>query len=54
MRRPPPLTGMAAGPEKVDVKKSDADKQKLDMLRELAKLTKPTGNSAKGKANEDQ
>lgn len=54
MRWLPQLAGMAAGPEKVDVKKSDADKQKLDMLRELAKLTKPTGKSAQGKANEDK
>lgn len=45
---------MAPGPEKLDVKKADADKDKLAMLKELAKLTKPTGNSAKGKADEEK
>ena len=31
------------GPEKVDVKRADADKDKLAMLRELAKQAKPIG-----------
>jgi hypothetical protein len=54
MRRQPPLPGMAPGPEKLDVKKAAADKQKLDMLKELAKLTKPTGKSAQGKSHDEE
>lgn len=34
---------MAPGPEKVDVKRAEADKDKLAMLRELAKQAKPVG-----------
>jgi len=39
-------------PEKPpQVKRADSD-DKLAMLRELAKITKPTGKSAKGKSEE--
>lgn len=40
---------MAGSPDpKVNVKRAQED-DKLAMLRELAKLTKPTGNSSQGK-----
>jgi hypothetical protein len=34
---------MAPGPEKVDVKRAADDKDKLALLRELAKAAKPIG-----------
>lgn len=40
-------------PEKVDVKRAGED-DKMAMFRELAKHTKPTGASAKGKSEERQ
>ncbi|HUR62643.1 MAG TPA: hypothetical protein VM286_09805 [Candidatus Thermoplasmatota archaeon] len=42
---------MAKPDPKVAAKRADADDDKLAMLKELAKLTKPTGNSAKGKSD---
>lgn len=40
-------------PEKVDVARADkAAQDRVEMLKELAKMTKPTGASAKGKAEE--
>lgn len=46
--------GMAANPkDKVDVKRSnDPAADRLAMLKELAKMTKPTGPSAQGKSEE--
>ena len=42
---------MANADPKVDAKRADAEQDdKLAMLKELAKLTKPTGPSAKGKS----
>lgn len=38
---------MAPGPDKVDVKRAADDKDKLAMLRELAKAAKPIGVPAK-------
>ena len=47
---PPCRFTVMAAPSKPT--KDDAKDPRLEMLRELAKLTKPTGNSAKGKAIE--
>lgn len=46
---------MAAPDPRTNVKRADdkAD-DKLAMLRELAKLTKPTGPSSKGEAEDDE
>jgi hypothetical protein len=38
----------------LDVNRAGADKDKLRMLQELAKLTKPTGKSAQGKGEEEE
>ncbi len=48
MRPRPECLGMAAPQAKKDNEK-DA---RLEMLKELAKLTKPTGKSAQGKSEE--
>ncbi len=42
---------MAAKPEAKPVAKKEGD-DRLAMLKELAKLTKPTGKSAQGKGEE--
>jgi hypothetical protein len=43
-----------AGPDKTNVKRAGDDKDKLALLKELAKLTKPTGPSAKGEASKEK
>jgi hypothetical protein len=39
---------MAAGPEKIDVKRAADDKAKMALLKELAKQAKPVGVESKG------
>lgn len=54
MTRQAAFAAMAADPKaKVDVNRStDAAAERLAMLKELAKMTKPTGASAQGKSEE--
>ena len=40
---------MAAGPEKVDVRRAEDDKAKMALLKELAKQAKPVGVESKDK-----
>jgi hypothetical protein len=47
------LPGMATPDPKVTAKRADAQDDKLAMLKELAKLTKPTGPSSKGRSDTD-
>lgn len=44
---------MANPDPKVTAKRADAQDDKLAMLKELAKLTKPTGPSSKGHSETD-
>jgi hypothetical protein len=55
--RLPAATGMAPGPEKVDVRRAQDDKaqaEKLRMLKELAKATKPIADSKGMKGVKDE